>query len=278
MGMGGRYTTNPAAAIAQRAVQMGRPQSTVGQVLQISALDRLRQRQRYVTLPDGTVLDLHDPEDMRIASENIWQIPEAQEAVRQEVVLNAPGNPSLQRRFYGQATNAPNAYQARLEWTGTQRQAGEAGSVTNVLRRQADVAAQRARQAGRRAGEAGEPGLTELQRRTVPEDIAATVPVRAITEALGQVEIAAGKLAQQFDNGLTTYETFFQIMGRLTPVMETFTTIMETFTAGGTLAMTPGPGVGGTGVYPTMGGGASWTMVRDFVNSLIQTGPRKPVH
>lgn len=219
------------------------------------------------------VLDLNDPEDMRIAAQNIWQIPEAQEALRQEVVLNAPGNTSLQRRFYEKGSGLTDPYQARLEWTGIQRTAGTYGSVTNALRRPADIATQRAIEEARKAGEAGEPGLTELKRRTVPEDIAATVPIRAITEALGQLEISFGKLAQQFDNGLTTYETFFQITGRLVPAMQQLVTIMEGLTTG---SLTPGmPSVGGTGVYPPMGAGASWTMVRDFVSSLIQTGPRK---
>jgi hypothetical protein len=256
--MGGRYAMNPGAAVLQRAEQMGRPTSTIGQVIQVSALDQLRQRQRYVTLgkgPDAMRLDLNDPMDMQIAMENIAQIPEAREALRGEIVRQAPGNPSYQRFYYGRATEAPSGYQARLEWEGTQRVAREFGGVDRFLERPADVAGERARRPARAAAEAGDIGRIQLEVARLLEEFPELAPVRAFAAASNSVATTLGALAESFNKGLTPTAAFSNTMEKLAPVMENFLTAMQTLqTAQGATGGVWGTSMSTTGLSQTVTG------------------------
>jgi hypothetical protein len=270
--MGGRYATNPGMAVLERATQMGQPQTTVGQVIAVTALDRLRQRQRFVTLgqgPNAMQLDLNDPEDMRIARENIFQIPEARESLRQEVQLQAPGNPALQRLYYGQATSAPTAYQARLEWEGQQSVAQQYGSIPAYLNRPADIAGQINWEATRKALETGELGLDVLKTRAVPEEISETLPLRTLEQVRKSVLEAMGAVAESMNKGEASMASFFQSIVDGTLTMGKFFDFIER-------RLPAEGGLFAPGSQPTMPGPTQPDLIDRLWGSLFHAAPLLP--
>jgi type II secretory pathway pseudopilin PulG len=225
-GFGGRYAAQPGAAFAGMGERLAHPTGTLGQVLQVQALDRLRQRQRYINW-QGERLDLEDPEDLRVVMENIGTIPEAQEALRQEVVRQGGGSRSLQRFLYGQAGGA-TATQARREWPGWQEYARQHGGIDIGFQRPIDTTEEQRKIDARKAAEEGTVGKAVLRARTAEEEISELGPMRALLDTELALTNAVGKAAESFNEGRPFLQSLSDGLGELTPLMRDLVGTLKT--------------------------------------------------
>jgi len=230
---GGRYTTQPAQAFLERFQGFQQPRGTLGQVLQVQAVESVRRRQRFVDF-HGTTLDLNDPEDFRVAMENIGSIDALEDAVYDTSRAYAGGNPSLTRLYYGAAAGA-SATRARLETAGMGRYQREQGSVASGLRRPLDAAGAERRLTERQAAERGQVGLEELRARTVSEEIAALPIMQEILKTQLAVANAVGQGAEAYNKGLPFLESLARGMEELTPLLKDFIGSIKATQAGGGL-------------------------------------------
>jgi len=227
MDVNARYAANPAQAVLERAQQMGNPTSTIGQVLVSSSLDQLRQRQRFVTIGKGTKdemrLDLNNIEDMRIARQQFFAIPEARDMLRESIVREAPDNPLLQRRYFElSAFDRPAPYQARREWETMQERARVYGSEAAYFSRPADVAAQEALEKARAEEEKGQIGRQVRETRAVPEEMSETILMRIYEQIQNTLLKGLGNVAQTMNDNEKTMTDFFSSIANGTVTVQSF--------------------------------------------------------
>ena len=227
---GGRYTTQPAQAFLERFQDFQHPRGTLGQVIQVQAVENVRRRQRFVDF-NGEPLDLNDPEDFRVAMENIGSIPELDESLYTTSRGYAGGNRSLTRLMYGAAGGA-SATRARRETAGMERYAGAQGGIAAGLRRPLPAGAEQ-RLAERQAAERGQVGLEELRARTVSEEIAALPIMQEILKGQLAVANAVGQGAEAYNKGLPFLESISRGLEELTPLFRDFVGAVRTTQAGG---------------------------------------------
>jgi hypothetical protein len=232
-GFDDRYAAHPAQAFQERFQGFQQPRGQLGQVLQVQAIDRLRQRQRFVNW-NGRPLDLNDPEDMRVAQENFGDIPVLEDSLRHIIRQQTGTNQSLARFYYGAAAGA-SATRAWREWPGGEAYAREHGSIAAGLGREIDPEEAHARLTIREMREGGQVGREALRARTAPEEASELAPMRAWLDAQLAAANAAGSAAQAFNEGKPFLEAIGTGMRELSPLVRDLVEQVKRLTEGGGL-------------------------------------------
>jgi len=194
VGMGGRFAAHPAAAYAEQYGRLESPTSPFGMGGRYMAIADLAQRQRYLRLGPGELIDIRNPLGVVAAMQQAAQLPEVQRAYFERARAMGGGDETRGINAYMELSGISNVRQATLEYRSFA--AGQQPRPANLGQETANI--DRIRKAADENEEAQKGEL--LRRKDINNEILSeTKLLDSLEKVQGNLVETTGKVIQKFD-------------------------------------------------------------------------------